>query len=118
MTPSPPQPLTLPTEIQGPIAGVGITAAADVSGVLVTYTGFKVFDDSSITNSTAASDFAITAEADGKTLTASIGGKNYTATVTAEQLGALGFAVDDVEGATNTLAGIVFNDESGRLLLQ
>jgi len=101
-------------KIQGPIAGVGITAAADVSGVLVTYTGFKVFDDSSITNSTAASDFAITAEADGKTLTASIGGKNYTATVTAEQLEALGFAVDDVEGATNTLAGIVFNDESGK----
>jgi flagellin len=94
----------------GTLAGTGLVEAENADKITIAYSNLQAFDDSSITNSTADTDFAITNN-DG-TLTATIGGKKYTVTPTAAQLTGLSFTGGTAgDTATQTLT---FNDENGK----
>jgi flagellin len=94
----------------GTLAGTGLVEAANADEITIAYSNLQAFDDSSITNSTAGTDFAITNNTG--TLTATIGGKEYTVTPTAAQLTGLSFTGGTAgDTATQTLT---FNDENGK----
>jgi flagellin len=89
-----------------------VAAGAAQSGYAITYKNFKAIDNSSITNSSAATDFAIVVN--GAAMDATIGGKTYSVTPTASQLDALEFASTDTVATTPTKTQtLTFTDSTG-----
>jgi len=101
-------------EVAADIDGTGVTAGAAASGYTISYSNFSATDNSTITDSTASSDFAI-AKVDANTIKATIGGKDYTATISDEQLASLNFAATDtVANSSSKTVGLTFNDPDGQ----
>ena len=93
-----------------------VIAATDTSNELtVTYSNFKASDDSTILNSTAATDFDITTSTDAQgntVLTAQVSGETYVATIAKSTVDNLAFTDTDPINASKTVSAIKFKSMS------